>query len=395
MLLQNAVLDIQNEFRKIINKIARTYELVNLEIFNCFAEGNFKNANIRMPLLGIEKTVPSDPPTPWIINTIEFDDVFDLRILEALTKIDTLDDKTMDPNLMLAYKSLVNYIAEKEKHDLCLSRICKAQDGSLPEPSSETDIAYALGVHLFGPLTGGSCVVDNHSRSKSCPGGCKATAQKGPTGIGAVQIWHGFADIIVNHKIPVKVWKEVTDVCTAGLDRDSDESSDSETDESPGSTYSSDIMSMKQPLCQLIAQTITNSFAQVNQNKQLSNFLIPAFGCSNKQVVIFGYDSENDILVKKIDPILLWTGTDDDRWHLSVSAVVHIWMYIHFQLLMIPSLTKRCETNIQSNFHKCNTVELFRRYSRCHTKQFPLEERINLLSSPHTRIRPVKKIKLN
>lgn len=126
---------------------------------------------------------------------------------------------------------------------------------------------------------------------------------------------------------------------------------------------------MKQPLCQLIAQTITNSFAQVNENKQLSQFLIPSFGCFNNQIVIFGYDSENDVLVKKIDPIVLWTESDN-VWHLSISAIVQIWMYIYFPLLMLPSLAKGYDNNIQSNFHKCHTINFFRKYSKCHTNGF-------------------------
>ncbi|XP_021371990.1 uncharacterized protein LOC110462378 isoform X2 [Mizuhopecten yessoensis] len=329
MLRQRALRDVQNEFKNIIEKEAKNYELMNLEIFNCSPEGSFKSANIRMPLFGIEEPVPTDPPTPWHIFMFEYEDVFNLKNLELLVQDKQPGDSDVDPDLMAAYNSLVDYIA------------------------------------------------------------------------GAIQIWHGFADILISQKIPLKIWKEVPEIVTNEHDEDSEEDSDSVTEGaslSPCAMYSLNIetkkndLAMKQPLCQLIAQTITNSFAQVNENKQLSQFLIPSFGCSNNQIVIFGYDSENDVLVKKVDPILLWTGADN-IWHLSVSAVVQIWMYMHFPLLMLPSLANQYDTNIRSNFHSSHTIEFFRKYSKCQTKGFPHEGGVKLLNTRYSR--PTKKLKTN
>ncbi|XP_069122928.1 uncharacterized protein [Argopecten irradians] len=380
MARQRALREVQNELKNIIDKEANKCELMHLEIFHCNPEGSFKSATFRMPLFGIAEPVPSDPPSPWNSFIFQFEDVFDFKNLELLRNVENSDDSRskVDSNLLSAYDSLVDYITEKEAHDLCLSKVCKSIDGNLS--SSETEIAYALAVHLFAPLNGGSCVLDNHSKSwpKCCPGGCKGVVQKGPTGLGAVQIWHGFADIVISQKIPLQIWKNVPEGFTDAQNEDTEVDSDSGTEDASlplHSMYSwndevnkSDF-AMKQPLCQLIAQTITNSFAQVNENKQLSQFLIPSFGCFNNQIVIFGYDSENDVLVKKIDPIVLWTESDN-VWHLSISAIVQIWMYIYFPLLMLPSLAKRYDNNIQSNFHKCHTINFFRKYSKCHTNGF-------------------------
>ncbi|XP_021371991.1 uncharacterized protein LOC110462378 isoform X3 [Mizuhopecten yessoensis] len=189
MLRQRALRDVQNEFKNIIEKEAKNYELMNLEIFNCSPEGSFKSANIRMPLFGIEEPVPTDPPTPWHIFMFEYEDVFNLKNLELLVQDKQPGDSDVDPDLMAAYNSLVDYIAGKEAHDVCLSKVCKTRDGNLPASSSETDIAYSLAVHLFAPLTVGACILDNHSRAwpKSCPGGCNGTVQKGPTGIGQIR----------------------------------------------------------------------------------------------------------------------------------------------------------------------------------------------------------------
>ncbi|XP_033746275.1 uncharacterized protein LOC117331579 [Pecten maximus] len=399
MLRQRALRDVRIEFKNIIDKEAKECELMHLEIFHCNSEGSFESATFRMPLFGIAEPVPSDPPTPWTSFIFQFGDVFNFKNLELLLNVENSDDSRskVDPDLFAAYNLLVDYIADKEAHDVCLSNVCKSTDGSLPTSSSETDMAYALACHLFMPLTGGSCVLDNHSRSwpRSCPGGCKGIAQKGPTGVGAVQIWHGFADILIDKKIPLMIWKEVPDVLTD--EKREDTLGDSESvaaDESLSrcSLYSLnvEVKRYEQPHCQLIAQTITNSFAQVNENKRLSEFLIPSFGCCNNEIVIFGYDCENDVLVKKIDPIALWTEVDD-VWQLSISAIVQIWMYIHFPLMMLPSLAKSYDNNIQSNFHKCHTIKLFRKYSKCHIKGFSHERSVGLLQAQY--MIPTKKMK--
>ncbi|XP_033727920.1 uncharacterized protein LOC117317282 [Pecten maximus] len=396
MLRECARRAVQNEFKSIIEK--EVLELMNLEIFQCSPEGSFETANMRMPLFGIEEPLPSDPPTPWNVFMFKFEDVFIFKNLELLAKDENPDDSAVDQDLISAYNSLIAYIVEKDTHDICLSKVCKAKDGMVPEMSSKTDIAYALAVHLFAPLGGGLCVLDNRSVAspKSCPGGCKRTMQKGPTGIGAMQIWNGFADIFIDQKIPVKIWKEIPEIITDECEEDNDSISDSVSlSGCPTCSSESDFykhnMDNKSQLCQLIAQTITNSFAQVNKNKQLSPYIIPSFGCSNNRMIIFGYDSEGDVMVKKIDPILLWTCTDN-IWHLSVSAVVQIWMYIHFQLLMLPSIAERFETNIKSNFHRMHTIQCFRKYAKCQTR-FPPEGSVKLLHT-HYSI-PTKKMKTN
>jgi len=74
-------------------------------------------------------------------------------------------------------------LTDKDRHKRCLLKINgQKEDGSLP--TTEAEVAYALAVHLFAPLSHNGCVLDSRSSPKSCPGGCGKTAEKGPTGIG-------------------------------------------------------------------------------------------------------------------------------------------------------------------------------------------------------------------
>lgn len=67
---------------------------------------------------------------------------------------------------------------------------------------------------------------------------------------------------------------------------------------------------------QIIAECITNGFAQVNMNKKNS-------GCTSEIALIFLYDSENDILLQSCRPIELWK----TEGVLNLKVVVRMWLF--------------------------------------------------------------------
>lgn len=80
---------------------------------------------------------------------------------------------------------------------------------------------------------------------------------------------------------------------------------------------------------QLIAQTITNAFAQANKNELLSGIPIPAFGITPDKLYIFAYDCKNDVLLKKVDGLRIFDST----------TIVMLWLYLNFSIFMKKKIT--------------------------------------------------------
>lgn len=71
---------------------------------------------------------------------------------------------------------------------------------------------------------------------------------------------------------------------------------------------------------QIVAESITNAFAQVNMNKPLSGWLIPTFRCTSEHVNVFLYDPVNDILLQSIELLQLW----ETEGALDIQSVVRV-----------------------------------------------------------------------
>ena len=95
----------------------------------------------------------------------------------------------------------------------------------------------------------------------------------------------------------------------------------------------------------LIAETITNGFARINEDASLSCWFIPTIGCTSENVIIFMYDPVNDILLQSCEIIPLWNGPV-----LSIQSVVKIWMLLNFTMFTNPNLATNYRLN-KSNFH--------------------------------------------
>lgn len=103
---------------------------------------------------------------------------------------------------------------------------------------------------------------------------------------------------------------------------------------------------------QLIAETITNAFAQTNVNTDLLGLPIPAFGCLLDKIYVYSYDCRSDILLKKINVLKI------DEENLTPVTIVKIWLYIHFSLFMRSDLTDLDQhqdlRDYTANFLSCN-----------------------------------------
>lgn len=109
---------------------------------------------------------------------------------------------------------------------------------------------------------------------------------------------------------------------------------------------------------QIIAETITNAFAQINLTKALTGWAIPTLGCTIDQVVAFLYDPKNDVLLQSMDLISCWRAEKT----LDLTAVIFVWMLLNFPILMCKNLADQYEFD-SSNFHKLAETKL-KRYQK-------------------------------
>lgn len=96
---------------------------------------------------------------------------------------------------------------------------------------------------------------------------------------------------------------------------------------------------------QVIAQTITNAFSQVNKTPALSGWLIPTFGCALDHVIALFYDPKNDVLLQCVDKIPIWGSKG-----LYFPSIVQIWMFLNFTVFTFKDLADDYELK-RSNFH--------------------------------------------
>lgn len=186
---------------------------------------------------------------------------------------------------------------------------------------------------------------------------------------GSAPIWHGYADILLSQKIAVSVLPkpptsdeetQSNDAATEDTegpsaskrmcknDQDSEDAKD--TEKKPSNfTFCVEVKKNGIMDCsvskQIIAQTITNAFAELNENKELSGWLIPTFGCTKDDLVVFLYDPKNDVLLQCESEIPIWVGNT-----LSLNAIIQVWMLLNFPIFTKKNLADNYEME-KSNFH--------------------------------------------
>ena len=192
--------------------------------------------------------------------------------------------------------------------------------------------------------------------------------------LGSDSGWHGYADIFLDQKIPVVVLelnedgndetqpaKKRKTFSNEERSSDSEKSAHERRDSEQNKSKAEALLNLYN-LDQIIAEAITNGFAQVNQNATMSGWLIPTFACTFEHIVVFLYDSVNDVLLQTMTPTPLWSQPDV----LNIDVIVEIWMYLNFSLFSNPNLAEEFEF-VKSRFHECASEKLvYYKQAVCH-----------------------------
>ncbi|XP_033731067.1 uncharacterized protein LOC117320616 [Pecten maximus] len=313
--------DAEDGLQELLEKNVESVEMMTLRIVFCNPIGGdpFKSA-----VVTTQEQLSSlyDYPNQRT-NLLKFKHVWDVEKLHQLIRMKRNQDQDQDhctkriklvhDDESAAFRLLEAYLNDFAHHQKCLEKV-------LLSCSDLKESAMVLNAHLFGPLSDENCIINNHIVRKEdsiCGCGCGKEIRRGNTGIGVYSTWHGFVDMIIKENLPVAI----LDV--------GESTADQEDEAEEGCVHDK----QKSGTSQLIAETITNAFAQVNSNNDHSGLPIPAFGCTPKQLSVCLYDCKNDVLLKKIIPLHLFKKTD------SVSTVIMIWLYMNFRLFMRRDVT--------------------------------------------------------
>lgn len=348
----------------LVKERAHTTECNTLQIIACnaFTEP-FTSASIltqeKLCTFRFEHQLPS-----FFTDDLKFDDVWDIQKLKDLMKqksssgveekMKAYHDKDMDD----AFTLLEKYITDIDVHQESLKKVLEGKP-------DESAVVRVLAAHLFGPLSNGNYLIDNHvPDAKVCSCGCGRLIKQGNTGLGCDITWHGYVDMYIQERIPMSVVKndpedcEISERTPPGVSSENDEDEEYcwlsvEVKKDPFSVHN-------KGTSQLIAQTITNSFAQVNKNKALSGLPIPSFGCTSTKISIYSYDCENDILLKSLPLSLFELGK------VNLSTVVIIWLYLHFFLFMNKNIANKKPALSKANFLQNELVKpLYSKVQAC------------------------------
>ncbi|KAK3085979.1 hypothetical protein FSP39_011546 [Pinctada imbricata] len=285
------------------------------------------------------------------------------------------------------FTTLLEFVKGIDLHQKALDKVITC--------SREADVMPALAIHLFSQLVPRHAVeVDDTSKiGEHCPCGCLRKIPRGLTSLGSFDTWHGHADIIVNQKVPIifiEKRKQEEIMKMGGQNPDSDEEdTDSnsvcvETEVDRNYDMDNEGPSKKKQktndegrdmatfygtlqdynvIGKIIAQTVTNSFIQVNFNKDLSSLMIPAIGCTDQEFCIYLYNPEEDILLHSMRDEKFWL----IKSKLDLDAVIILWLFLNFTTFVKPKLVEEFYFE-QSGIHQSlgSHIEL---YKKCKYKE--------------------------
>lgn len=182
---------------------------------------------------------------------------------------------------------------------------------------------------------------------------------------GNIRVWHGDADILLDHSVVKIELCTETDVATEDYSSstleyqepppkktrlDSSGSGDAECSRSgsevgeqetllvevkkgdnnymPQGPKDINIFDAKpiETLSQVLAQTIVNAFLQVKQKETVNNYFIPSFLASDKYVTIHMYNPVTDVLLTQGEAMALFR---EDGKHLLPGSILSIWMALN------------------------------------------------------------------
>lgn len=104
---------------------------------------------------------------------------------------------------------------------------------------------------------------------------------------------------------------------------------------------------------QAIAQTIVFSFTQRGRHPNLREIFIPNILVSPKELRVFMYDSDNDILIYS-PPLDIF---QDDTGVLNVYSIIVLWMVLHYKLFCEETKSLIANKDIDKDEAKANFRE--------------------------------------
>ncbi|XP_033740212.1 uncharacterized protein LOC117327374 [Pecten maximus] len=235
-----------------------------------------------------------------------------------------------------SFLALFEFLRERTTHEEAIWKLAK---GTSLSGIKETQIMVGLAHHLFSQLVPGKKYeVDEYAKQlpKECCCGCNATVYGGNTSVGSTRTWHGRVDIMLNHTIAVTLGNEETE-STEEDDADAEPASKQRKLETDGnSDICAEVKANKKYdnifesrlLEQILAEAITNGFAQLNRSRStLLHFLIPTIGVTSDHVSVCLYDPEYDCLLLSSKRLRLWI---PEKKILNNEIIVVIWLFLNF-----------------------------------------------------------------
>ncbi|VDI32471.1 Hypothetical predicted protein [Mytilus galloprovincialis] len=234
-----------------------------------------------------------------------------------------------DEKQMEALKKLLNYLLKD--HDIALEEESGTCD--------DAEWAVIVALHLLSPLTvDGSYKIDDsydnlrfQPNSLSCP--CK-TGEHGDsedgdfddTSFGWIDGWHGKSDILINN-VSVHLANVEDDSFKVGSSAVSSSESSPETKTSNHQE-------------QVLAQSIVFSFLQRKENRNNLKHLVPTIGISKKKIVIYFYDSEEDVLLGTTELDLFGYKST-----ICYDTIVILWLTLNYDIFCtgITDSMKNCK----------------------------------------------------
>ncbi|CAG2247481.1 CHD1 [Mytilus edulis] len=281
-----------------------------LKISDCNASQNYSFTRAKCNIVEIAE----NHEVPLLLK---FTDVFSKGI-QLLTAAEN-NTRVLDGNEKTAVMLLASYLGDIEQHEKSLRKVISlVAEEKKEEKSLDNHITIALADHLLGKLApGNSYKIDSHLKT-SGKDRCafdhyKQDSNFGCTGIGNVNAWHGFIDVVSNQGSPDSVG-----VVVATSDDDEDETDDINS----FTNGKEDVIGYED---QAVAQTIVFSFIQRKRHPSLCS-LIPNILISSSYFRIIMYDSVHDILLCTA-PIPLFATNEKKK--LITASVVILWMVLH------------------------------------------------------------------
>ncbi|XP_069131447.1 uncharacterized protein [Argopecten irradians] len=357
----NAFKDSEEErlLKKVLKNIIESDKsVINLVIDSCNGKRGctFSEASVEL--------------APYVHEDFYADD-FGLIPMKLLFKLCILEDfvgKGVDSAMddkerAAAYLTIMEFIQERRMHGKAIKEISQTSD------ETSTSLTVALAQHLFSQLIPNkNYLVDGMAEKlpEKCPH-CQANIEAGNTSLGSAFTWHGRAEVLVNETMAVRIVKEDSSQ-NEGTDENFGEDLDpevkkrrSETEELPDTKTeiclecgdaNKNVLLDLHTIDKVVAEAITNSFAQVNTKKSLDDLFIPTFSCSSDCVSVFLYHPTKDILLESTDLLNLWNVTFTENL-LSLHTVVWLWLFLNFTTFMVSGT--QLEENVKldkSKFHE-------------------------------------------